>query len=143
MQKVFAYVNLHLMSFTQSSLRIANTLIPVTTPSQKQERLPRTLLVLQFPVLKSTSDVPPDVGQLTYDFISIPHATSPGVNHTLSSSPTNNATSPIKESPLAEAAPDVAAVEDGSGTLQDAPVPLPVSEESEQPVEVAEATADE
>ena len=33
---------------------------------------------------------------------SIPHATSPPVSHTLSVSPTNVATSPIKESPLAE-----------------------------------------
>ena len=33
---------------------------------------------------------------------SIPHATSPPVSHTLSVSPTNVATSPIRESPLAE-----------------------------------------
>ncbi|KAJ3559481.1 hypothetical protein NM688_g319 [Phlebia brevispora] len=36
----------------------------------------------------------------------IPHATSPAVNHSLSVSPTNTASSPIKESPLAE--PDFA-----------------------------------
>ncbi|EKM49646.1 uncharacterized protein PHACADRAFT_265210 [Phanerochaete carnosa HHB-10118-sp] len=44
----------------------------------------------------------------------IPHATSPSVSHTLSSSPTNNATSPIKESPLAE--PERAAFQEAEPT---------------------------
>lgn len=47
---------------------------------------------------------------------SIPHANSPPVSHTLSSSPTNNsATSPIKESPLAD--PDRAAFQEAEPAL--------------------------
>ncbi|GJE91795.1 endosulfine-domain-containing protein [Phanerochaete sordida] len=46
----------------------------------------------------------------------IPHANSPPVSHTLSSSPTNNsATSPIKESPLAD--PDRAAFQEAEPAL--------------------------
>ena len=48
---------------------------------------------------------------------SIPHANSPSVNHTMSSSPTNNATSPIKESPLAE--PEHAAFQEAEPALAD------------------------
>ncbi|KIP03735.1 hypothetical protein PHLGIDRAFT_31657 [Phlebiopsis gigantea 11061_1 CR5-6] len=76
----------------------------------------------------------------------IPHATSPPVIHTLSVSPSNSATSPIKESPLAE--PEVAA--DGEQEAVSAAVseealvnPSEASEEAHTGDTVASAMATE
>ncbi|PSS06847.1 hypothetical protein PHLCEN_2v3566 [Hermanssonia centrifuga] len=69
----------------------------------------------------------------------IPHAASPPVNHALSVSPTNTATSPIKESPLAEPEASTQATEDtnASEATQEA------TEETAQTTETAESLEEE
>lgn len=76
--------------------------------------------------------------------VSIPHATSPPVNHAMSVSPTNNATSPIKESPLAE--PEDAAEQGAAPAApsEEAPAQPAEASEAEEPTdsEVAKESAE-
>lgn len=72
---------------------------------------------------------------------SIPHATSPPVNHSLSVSPTNTATSPIKESPLAEPEGNNNDMQEAERVDQPGESPAaPEAVEAEQPTDAEVAT---